>query len=285
MFAYGGTLRAVHSAPMIGLAAQALLLAAAAATVGLAGTSWVVGAMCALILNAAVAQAIARHRPTRLGPASWVTLARATLAVGVAALAADSLVRSTSPAPLVTLAVVALALDWVDGQVARRTATESRLGAQMDGEVDAFLILALSVAVAPTAGAWVLTIGAARYAFLAAGWPLAWMRAPLPRRDWRKSVTAVQGIVLAIAAADALPRALTRVALAAALVLLAESFGRDVLWLWRRRRAPAGPHATLEEEKPRREPSGGSGSRRARLRAGIAAVLTVLAVLIVWVAL
>ena len=76
----------------------------------------------------------------------------------------------------------------------------------MDGEVDAFLILVLSVAVAPTAGVWVLAIGAARYAFLAAGWPLAWMRAPLPRRDWRKTVTAVQGIVLTIAAADVLPR-------------------------------------------------------------------------------
>ena len=110
-----------------------------------------------------------------------MTLARATLAVGVAALTADSFVRDVPVATLVALAAVALALDFVDGRVARRTGTASGLGARLDGEVDAFLILALSVYVAPSAGAWVLAIGAARYAFLAAGWLLGWMRAPLPR--------------------------------------------------------------------------------------------------------
>ena len=96
---------------------------------------------------------------------------------------------------LVTLAVVALALDAVDGWVARRTGTASPLGARFDGEVDAFLILVLSVYVARSAGAWVLAIGAARYAFLAAGWLLPWMREPLPPRYWRKVVAATQGIV------------------------------------------------------------------------------------------
>ena len=33
-----------------------------------------------------------------------------------------------------------------------------------------------------------LAIGAARYAFLAAGWSLPWMREPLPPRYWRKVV-------------------------------------------------------------------------------------------------
>ena len=46
-----------------------------------------------------------------------------------------------------------------------------------------------------------LLIGAARYLFLAAGWWLAWMRAPLPPRDWRKTVTADAGITLTVAAA------------------------------------------------------------------------------------
>ena len=48
-----------------------------------------------------------------------------------------------------TLAAVALALDPADGWLARRTGTASALGARFDGEVDAFLILALSVYVAP----------------------------------------------------------------------------------------------------------------------------------------
>jgi phosphatidylglycerophosphate synthase len=91
--------------------------------------------------------------------------------------------------------------------VARRTGTATALGARLDGEVDAFLILALSVYVAPAAGAWVLAIGAARYLFLAGEWLLPWMRAPLPPRRWRRIVAAAQGIVLTIAA-EVLPRAL-----------------------------------------------------------------------------
>ena len=47
-----------------------------------------------------------------------------------------------------SLAVVALALDAVDGRVARRTGTVSPFGARLDGEADAFLMLVLSVHVA-----------------------------------------------------------------------------------------------------------------------------------------
>ena len=72
-----------------------------------------------------------RYRTDRLGPADWVTLARATLAVGVAALVADSFDQPAPVAMLVTLAVVALALDAVDGWVARRSRTTSTLGAQL----------------------------------------------------------------------------------------------------------------------------------------------------------
>jgi phosphatidylglycerophosphate synthase len=191
------------------------------------------------------------------GPASWVTLARATLAVGVAALAADS---STHAALLVTLAAVALTLDAADGPVARRTGTATALGARFDGEVDAFLILALSVYVAPEYGAWVLAIGAARYLFGAGEWLLPWMRAPLPPRRGRRLVAATQGVVLTIAAAGLLPRALMQALLLAALVLLAASMGQCTWWLWRRREHAVPPR-------------------------GIAMALTVLALVIVWAAL
>lgn len=257
--------RRVARGPLTGLGAQLLLLAALAATVGLGRTGWVVGATCALILDTALARALWRDPDARLGPAGWVTLTRATFAVGVAALTADSFERDVAVAPLVALASLALALDFVDGQVARRTGTVSALGARLDGEVDAFLILALSVEVAPSAGVWVLAIGAARYAFLAAGWPFDWMRAPLPRRDWRKVVTAAQGITLTIAAAEVVPPALTRAALAVALALLAESFGRDVWWLWRHRHA--------------------AGRRVAARRARDPGVVTLLALLFVWIVL
>ena len=237
-------MRAVQAGPATGLIAQVLLLAALAGTVGLGAAGWVVGVRCGVIANAALARGLSRYGSDRLGPADWVTLARATLAVGVAALIADSFDQPAPVAMLVTLSVVALALDWVDGWVARRNGTASALGARFDGEVDAFLILVLSVYVARSAGAWVLAIGVARYAFLAAGWVLPWLREPLPPRYWRKVVAATQGIVLTIAAADVLPLALTQAALVVALALLAESFGRDVWWLWTHR------HATTARVRP-----------------------------------
>ncbi len=103
---------------------------------------------------------------------------------------------------LVTLASVALVLDAVDGQVARRTGTVTALGARFDMEVDAFLILVLSVFVATTAGAWVLAIGAMRYGFVVAGWLLPWLRSPLPVSTARKAVAAAQGIALVVAGAQ-----------------------------------------------------------------------------------
>src|SRR6201992_3407564 len=134
-------------------------------------------------------------RSTRIafGPADWVTLAPATPGLGVGALVADSFAGPVPVALLVSLAAVALALDAVDGWVARRTGTASELGGHLDAEVDAFLILVLSVYVARSAGAWVLAIGAARYAFLAAGYLFPWLRAPLPPRYWRKVACAAQG--------------------------------------------------------------------------------------------
>ena len=199
----------------------------------------------------------------RLTAASWVTLARGTLAVAVAALALDSFTHDTPVALLVTLAAVALVLDLVDGWLARRTGMETELGARLDGEVDAFLILALSVYVAPKYGAWVLAIGAARYLFLAGEWLVPWMRAPLPPRRWRKLVTATQGVVLTVAAAGVLPRSLIQALLLAALALLTASMGQCTWWLWRRRHAAS----------------------RGNLPTGIAVAVTVLALLLVWAAL
>ena len=174
-------------------------------------------------------------------------------------------------------------LDAVDGWVARRTRT-SKFGALFDGEADAFLILVLSVYVAPLVGWWVLAIGAARYAFAVAGWGLPWLRGQLPPRYWRKVVAAAQGIVLTFAAAEVLPRALTQVALVGALVLLAESFGRDVWWLRRHRYADVAVIAAPAEPAPTQPANPAAGGKR-RWRAVAATVTNVLALLLVWFAL
>lgn len=264
-------MRTSHGAAAIGLAAQILLLLALTQTVGLGAAGWAVGVVCAVTMAAV----LARGTEDRLGPASWVTLARATLAVGVAALVADSFVRDAPVALLVTLAAIALVLDLVDGWVARRTGTASALGARFDGEVDAFLILALSVYVAPEPGTWVLAIGAARYVFLAGEWLVPWMRAPLPPRRWRKVVAAAQGIVLTVAAAGVLPLRLEQALLGVALVALAASVGECVWWLWRRR------HVTREQARD----TAGDPPAPGSLHSGFAAALTVLALLVVWIAL
>src|SRR4051812_29364644 len=88
---FGGTLRASQAGPALGLIAQVLLLAVLAGPAGLGAAGWVVGVACAVAMAAAFARGLRRGPGERLEPASWVTLARATLAVGVAALAADSL--------------------------------------------------------------------------------------------------------------------------------------------------------------------------------------------------
>jgi phosphatidylglycerophosphate synthase len=263
--------RPIHAGPAAGLIAQVLLLAVLAGAAGLGEVGWTVGIACALTMATALALALAHGPGERLGPASWVTLARATLAVGVAALAADSFTRDIPVALLVTLAAVALVLDALDGWLARRTGTTTALGARFDGEVDAFLILALSVYVAPACGVWVLAIGAARYVYLAGEWLLPWMRAPLPPRRWRQVVAATQGVVLTVAAAGVLPLAVTQALLTAALAVLTASMGQCVWWLWRRRSEV---------------PEGDVGPpRRGRLRTGIPVALTVLSVLLLWAAL
>ena len=260
--------------PAAGLLAQVLLLGVLALTVGLHTAGRTVGLACALTIATLLARGLARDE--RLGPASSVTLARATLAVGVAALAADSLAHDTPVALLVALAGVALALDAADGWVARRTGTATPLGARFDGEVDAFLIAALSVYAAPVYGVWVLAIGAARYLFLAGEWLLPWMRAPLPRRRWRRVVAAMQGVVLTVAAAELLPRAPTQALLAVALAALAASVGECTWWL-----ANTGPggRVRLAGVGP------GGQTRGAAEGRGVGVALSVLALVLVWVAL
>lgn len=236
-----------------GLVALVVLLAALGAVVGVGVVGWAVGLACGVGLAVALAQGASRRRVEALGPADLVTLARAVLSCGVAALVADSFVRDAAAWSLVALAAAALVLDAVDGRVARRSGTASGFGARLDGETDAFLMLLLSVYVARGVGAWVLAVGALRYLFALAGWLLPWMRAQLPPRYWRKVVTATAGIALVLASAD-IAREATYAALGLALLLLLESFGRDVWWLWRHRHGHGHAAEVVPNPRPLRLP-------------------------------
>src|SRR6266702_1063052 len=227
-----GALPTIRLATILGLLATAALLGVVSATAGLGVAGWIAGLATGSAATALLVTARMRSDQPAIHPADWVTLTRAVLIAGVAGLVADSFGRPVSVTVLVTLSTVALVLDAVDGQVARRTGTATPVGARIDSEVDAFLILLLSIAVSQDYGGWVLVIGAARYALLLAGWLIPWLAAPLPPRYWGKVVAAVQGIVLTVAASGLLDRRAGMIAVAAALLLLAESFGRAVLCGW-----------------------------------------------------
>jgi phosphatidylglycerophosphate synthase len=236
-------MRTVQIGPVMGLTGQLALLSVLAGTVGLSPAGWLVGTVCGLMTTAILCYGLTRSGASALGAANRVTLTRAVLVGGATALIADGLladrlVQPASVATLVGLAAVALVLDGVDGWVARRTGTVSALGWRFDMEVDAFLILVLSIAVAQSVGFWVLAIGAARYLAWLAGSMVPWLGVRVPPRYWRKPVAAIQGIVLTAAVTQLLPAPAMNAAIAVAMVLLAESFGRDVVWQWRQRRVP-----------------------------------------------
>ena len=252
-----GPLPTIRLATILGMLATAALLGVVSATAGLGVAGWIAGLATGSAATALLVTARMRSDQPAIHPADWVTLTRALLIAGVAGLVADSFGRPVSITALVTMSTVALALDAVDGQVARRTGTATPLGARIDGEVDAFLILLLSIFVSQDYGGWVLVIGAARYALLLAGWLIPWLAAPLPPRYWGKVVAAVTGIVLIVAASGLVDRLTGMIAVAAALLLLAESFGRNVIWLYR---TGAGP----------------------RTRRALRLAITVLSVVLVW---
>ena len=278
----------VATGPLTGFVFLLGLLGVLAATIGLDASGWLAGVACGVGLAALLARALTRHSQSRLGPADRVTLARAVLACGIAALTVDSFGRQAPAAILVALSTGALVLDGVDGRVARRTDTTSAFGARFDMEVDAFLIMVLSVYVARESGWWVLAIGLARYVFVAAGWVRPWLRGPLPPRPWARVAAAIVGVVLTVAVAGILPDALTTAMLLVALGLLVESFGRSVWGLWvsghpsqvrgRRRGAAPRPNGVLGAVFSGHTLAGGSSGTRAT-------VTSALALLQVWAAL
>ncbi len=182
--------------------------------------------------GAVVVWAVPAKLPTPgIGVANRVTLARSTLVMPVAALTPYSTVLGERAYWCIVLAgAVALALDGVDGWLARRTGTCTDFGGRYDMELDAFFMLALSVLVwrSNKVGAWVLLIGVLRYLFVAAGrvWPA--LRRELQPSLRRKAICVVQGLALLACLAPGVAPALASAGATGALVLLTYSFAVDV---------------------------------------------------------
>lgn len=220
-----------------------LLLAVAFATHRLAGlpATYLLQAAALYVVLAALIVRYAPEAPAGrgLGPANRVTLGRAALALAIMPLALQ-----TGPlgAPvywwIIAVSTVAMVLDGFDGWVARRSGSATPFGARFDMELDAALLMALSVLVwrSGAAGPWVLLIGGIRYLFVAAGqvWPA--LRAALPPRWRRKAIAVVQGVALLVALGPIIPPWLAALGAAEALALLVWSFAADVRWLLNPRR-------------------------------------------------
>ena len=243
----GRTMQKVHLAPLWSIAGGAAGLALIDRFSGLSVIGWCAGLLYLGVSSALLTRGLRRRGTMRFGPANAVTLTRSTLVGLITALVATSF-TTTIPVPLlIGLTVPALALDAVDGSIARRTHTISELGARFDMEVDAFLILALGAYVAQDLGWWVLTLGLLRYSYVVAGWVLPWLRRTVPPRYWRKVVAAFAGIALALAASELVDRWVDIVVTQIALGLLLESFGRDIVWQFIHRGDPVASAVPADE--------------------------------------
>jgi len=169
-----------------------------------------------------------------LGLCNVVTLGRMVI---VGALTAALAAGGGAPLAVFGLAALALALDGVDGWLARRRGLVSAFGARFDVEVDAAfaLVLSLHALASGTAGPLVLVLGLIRYVFVAATFLLPWLGGPLPERFSRKAVCVVQLAALILLQLPGLPDGASATLVALATAALFWSFGRDILHLWRQR--------------------------------------------------
>ncbi len=200
-------------------------------------------ALLAVLPFAAALGVLARWLPRvwphpRFGAANAVTLFR----LGLAALLAAQLVAPHGVGGasgthagamgwvVFWMAVLAASLDAVDGWLARRAGLDGAPGARFDMESDAFLILVLSALAWRTgvAGPWILAAGLMRYAFVAAGLVLPWLRVPLPFSQRRRVICAVQVVTLVGCLLPILPSSAATTLAALGVVLLAVSFALDV---------------------------------------------------------
>jgi phosphatidylglycerophosphate synthase len=221
------------------MAAATGAVALALASTGLADARLVRRALVLTLGGGAVVVALAARylESASFGAANRVTLARAAIVTLLLAMLDESPPHLAVGWVAVTLAVVGLALDGVDGALARRRSEATRFGARFDMETDALLIVALCALAwqLGKAGPWIMLAGALRYLFVAAGRAWPWLARELPPSRRRQTVCVVQiGSLIACLIPPVTPPASQAVALLG-LVLLGASFAVDVAWLARGR--------------------------------------------------
>lgn len=166
-----------------------------------------------------------------LGACNGVTLFRAAL-VSVLVCA----IFVTSSWMVFGVALIAFALDGVDGWLARRAGLTSAFGARFDMEIDALLgaVLALVLLTSGTVGATILILGFSRYAYVLAGlvWPI--LQGDLPYSMRRKAICVVQIAALIMLIFPLTPVIVQIPVAGIAAAALLYSFAVDAIFLVRR---------------------------------------------------
>ena len=192
------------------------------------------GSFAAIALTAADRVA-ASHPHPRFGPANVVTLLRGA---GTSALlglaAAGGAVEGAGAWAAALGTAVLLALDGLDGWIARHTRLASAFGARFDMEVDALLMLTLCLLAVTSGltGAWLILLGLMRYGFVALGRLAPRFARPLPPSTRRRAICGAAILLLALLLAPPLAPLAPMLGVVA-LGLVSWSFALDLVWLAR----------------------------------------------------
>ena len=170
------------------------------------------------------------HPHPRFGPANAVTALRAAGTVALAGFALEPAAFEAWRWPVVVSALAILALDGLDGALARRTGCASAYGARLDMEVDAALTLALAGLAlrAGQAGPEILALVLPYYLFSMLRPAHPWLAGPLRPSLLRKAVCVVQVATPLVVLALPLPDPAARLLVSAVLVAILGSFARDI---------------------------------------------------------
>jgi phosphatidylglycerophosphate synthase len=226
-----GTLAALALGSVVTLAGLAVAILSAELGAVFATVAVVSYAVVAVVVLATIGRT---HGVAGFGLPNAVTLTRASATALVAGYAGEVLFgfdpTTGTAAAFAALAGLSILADGLDGRIARTRGPATPFGARFDMETDAAMILVLSILAFALGkvGAWVLLIGAMRYAFVAAGTVAPWLAAPLPPSLRRKAVCVLQGAALVALAVPGFSGRPAEILAATALAALAWSFAVDV---------------------------------------------------------
>lgn len=183
-------------------------------------------------------QGLSALTDSAFGTANAITMGRGVLICLVAG-AIGQVWSSAAAWTFVAVSSFALIMDGFDGWYARKNGDSSPFGALFDQETDAAFILILAVLVVDQgkAGLWIILSGLLRYLFVAAGFAVKRLQAPLEPSRRRKTICVIQVVSLVVCLAPIVQPALSNWIAAVSLILLVYSFAVDSAALLRKDRA------------------------------------------------